>query len=801
MAEALIKEKAWDKSFEKEIYEGWKSSGAYAFDSDSDKPLFSIDTPPPYVNAPVHIGHATTYILMDMFARFHRMIGDNVLFPLGLDRNGLPIEVAAERKFDIKLNKVTREQFIEMCKSVLEECSLVSTETFLRLGISFNSWDVGSELGAVYLTDSPEYRALTQSTFIDLWNKGLIYEAEYPTNFCPGCRVTLADAEVEYEERPTLFSDIVFTVKETGEEIIIATTRPELLCTCGIVIFNPSDERYQHLAGKHAIVPIFGKEVPITAHPAADPEKGSGLVMMCSYGDSADVRFFREMNLTPVFAINVDGTMNENAGPLKGLKVEEARKRILEMLKEKGLVRKQKQIIHSTPICERSKDPIEFIAMPELYLKQIHVKEKLKEMAGQLEFFAVESRRILEDWIDAVSIDWPISKRRFYATEVPLWYCGKCKAPYVPPKGKYYQPWKEKPPVSRCPKCGHGEFIGETRVFDTWFDSSITPLYIHGYERHPEFFSRHQQCTLRPQGKEIIRTWLYYTLLKCYLLTGRLIFRDAWINYHIVDEEGRKMSKSSGNISDPQEVVERFGAEPLRLWTAVEGNLTHQDFRCSFDRIAGAGKTLIKLWNVARFVSMFPQPTKGAKLVLTDLDKWAVQEMNKLIKQSRQGYGRYDFHNPAIQLRHFIWETFASHYLELVKNRAYNTTGQFSAEEQNAALYTLHFCLRRTLELLAPIVPFITSKIYKDIYGSDVHSQPFPAVVEEYTIPFTTEELEALNSAVWKAKKNRGLSLKAEVAELILPEKFRPIERDLVAAHNVRTIVYEGEEVKIKIGP
>jgi valyl-tRNA synthetase len=801
LMEPLIKEKAWDKSFEKEIYEYWKETNAYSFDATKKGGVFSIDTPPPYVNAPVHIGQAVTYVLMDMFARFHRMIGDNVLFPLGLDRNGLPIEVAAERKFKVKLNQVSREKFIDMCKSVLEECSIESIMTFLRLGVSFNSWEVGNNIGDAYLTDSSEYRALTQGTFIDLWNKGLIYEAEYPTNFCPGCQVTLADAEVEYEERSTLFSDIVFRVKETGEEIVIATTRPELLCACGMVVFNPEDERYQHLQGKHAIVPLYEKAVPIVAHPIADPQKGTGLVMMCSFGDSADVRFFREMNLTPTFAINADGTMNEKAGPLKGLKVAEARDKILQLLSEKGLVRKQRYIMHNTPICERSKDPIEFISMPEFYLKQVAFKQKMLELAEELEFFAPESRRLLMDWISSISIDWPISKRRFYATEVPLWYCEKCGTTYVPPKGRYYQPWREPPPIDKCPKCGHSKFKGETRVFDTWFDSSISPLYILGYERHNSFFINNSSCTLRPQGKEIIRTWLYYTLLKCYLLTGQTIFRDVWINYHIVDEEGRKMSKSMGNIIDPQDVIDKVGAEPLRLWTALEGNLTQQDFRCSFERIAAAGKTLVKLWNIARFVSMFPQidPHKE-QIALTDLDKWILNEINSITEFARKRYESYDFHNPTVAIRNFIWEAFASHYLELVKNRAYNTSKEFAKEEQNAALYTLHYCLRRILELLAPVIPFITYKLYKDIYGADVHKLHFP-VTEEYTSPFTTEEIQTLNGRVWKAKKDKGLSLKDEVAEVVLPEKFKSIEKDLQLAHKIKIIAYEKDitEAKIKL--
>ncbi|MFQ5801069.1 MAG: class I tRNA ligase family protein, partial [Candidatus Hydrothermarchaeales archaeon] len=287
MIEPRIKEKRWKKDFEKEIYETWKESGAYRFERNSARPVYSIDTPPPYVNTPVHVGQATTYVMMDMFARFRRMTGYNVLFPLGLDRNGLPIEMAVENRFNVRLCDIPREKFIDLCQKVLEESSAETQDSFLRLGIGFNSWEFGNDLGEVYKTDSPDYRALTQETFIDLWNKGLIYEAKRINNFCPGCQTTIADSEIEYKELSTYFNDIIFKVKETGEEIIIGTTRPELVCTCGMVIFNPEDERYRHLEGKTAITPVFEKEVPIRTHPMAEMEKGTGIVMMCSAGDTS----------------------------------------------------------------------------------------------------------------------------------------------------------------------------------------------------------------------------------------------------------------------------------------------------------------------------------------------------------------------------------------------------------------------------------------------------------------------------------------------------------------------------------
>jgi len=309
MPEPKIKDKRWTKELEKPIYENWKKNQVYKFNKKSKKPVYSIDTPPPYVNTPVHIGQATTYVLMDMFARFKRMTGHEIIFPLGLDRNGLPIEMAAEKKFNIKLTDLPREKAIEYCKKILQESSLASTETFLRSGIGFNAWKLGSEIGDVYYTDSPEYRAITQGTFIDMWKKGLIYEDERINNYCPGCQTTIADAEIEYKDIPSMFNDIIFKCKETGEELIIGTTRPELVCTCGMVIYNPEDERYKHLEGKTAISPIFNKEIPIKAHSMAEIEKGTGLVMMCSAGDLSDIRFFREMNIDPVIAINKDGSI------------------------------------------------------------------------------------------------------------------------------------------------------------------------------------------------------------------------------------------------------------------------------------------------------------------------------------------------------------------------------------------------------------------------------------------------------------------------------------------------------------
>ena len=794
-----LKDKKWNKDWEKDIAEEWKHNKIFKFNKNTKKKIYSIDTPPPYVNAPIHIGHATTYTLMDVFARFKRLVGYEVLFPLGLDRNGLPIEVAAEKKYNITPTPDNREEFLEKCKLLLEEYSTKSANSFFRLGISFNSWDVGTDIGDVYLTDMEEYRALTQYTFIELWKKGLIYEDVRINNYCPKLKTTIADSEIEYKEMETYFNYITFKVKETGEEIVVGTTRPELLAACKMIIFHPEDERYKHLEGKTAISPYYNKELKIKSHPSAKKDVGTGLVMMCSFGDYTDIRFFREQNLEPLILIDENGRMNKHAGKeLEGLKVQEAREKIVEILEKEGKLVKREKVMHKVPVNERTKHPIEFIAMKEYYMKQIDLKEEIRKISREIKFFSDESREILERWIDNISIDWPISRRRYYATEIPVWICKDCGHKMVPDNKElvYYQPWKDNKVFDKCEKCGSNNIVGETKVFDTWFDSSISPLFIGGYKRHEEFFKNklNEIITLRPQGKEIIRTWLYYTLLRVYTLTGKKAFDHVWINYHILDEKGNKMSKSLGNVIDPQDIINKYGAEPFRLWCAFEGNLHKGDFKISYDRIEASQKFLIKLWNIARFISGFDIVEEVEEL--EEVDKSLLVKLNELIKESYNYYNEYEIHNVAVAIREFVWDIFASNYIELVKSRAYNTYGKYSEKEQKSALYTLPQALKTILVLLSPIAPFITYKIMKDVYGKDINKMSYPSFYEEKSeIDF--KEIVEVNSYIWKYKKENGMCLKAELKSVVLPKNLKAAYKDLQIMHNIQEIK-EGESIEIK---
>ncbi len=780
--EQLLTEKTWTKEKEAEIIDKIFKENRFKFNKNTKKKIYSIDTPPPFINAPIHIGHATTYVLMDMFARYKRQQGFEVIYPLGLDRNGLPIEVAAEKKFNVKLTQIDREKALDYCLKVLAETSLASTNAYKRLAIGFSSYELGNEIGDAYYTDLEDYRILTQATFIELWNKGLVYEDERVNNWDPLLQTTIADSEIEYKDIETYFSDVTFKCKETGEDLIIGTTRPELIASCGMVIFNPEDKRYFHLEGKTAITPLYNREIKIKSDPIAKTDKGTGLVMMCSAGDLSDIRFFRDNNIKPIISIDKDGTMNENTEFLNGLRVKDARNKIIEELEKKGLLTNKRKVMHQIPISERSKAEVEFISMKEFYLKQMDVRDKIMEIAKELKFFSENSRQILIDWINSVNMDWPLSRRRYYGTEIPLWHCKTCDYVYLPKPGKYYRPWKEKCELEECPKCKGKEFQGEIRIFDTWFDSGSTPQYVLGYYKDPEFYKKNSPCTLRPQGKEIIRTWLYYTLLKTYLLTGEKAFQDVWINHHILDGKGIKMSKSLGNIIDPQEVLAKYGSEPFRLWTTLEGNITNTDMMCSFDRIEGATKTVIKLWNVARFISSFK---KIETAELTEIDKSIIAELDTLIINSEKSFNEYDFHSPTKEIKHFIWEDFASHYLEIAKKRIYSLT--IGDKSKEAAVYTLYTILEKLLVLLHPITPVITEEIYSKLYNKEIHLQEYPKTTNiKSEVQFS--EIIKINAEIWKYKQEKTIKNIETLEEYTIPENLKTVKEDIALLHNIKNI-------------
>jgi len=769
--EPKIAEKAWNPELEAQVLKKWQEADLYKFTPADDN--YTIDTPPPYPSGrPWHIGAAAHYAQIDMIARTARMDGKNVYFPIGIDRNGLPVEFYTEKRHGIRMRDTDRGEFLSLCREALDDLEEEMVLIMTKLGLS-------GDLKDHYRTDSEEYRALTQSTFITLWREGKIVLATRPNNYDWASGTTIADAEITYQDLPTKLVHMKFRIRGTDREIIVASTRPELLCACRTVIVNPEDQRYTEFVGGKAVVPVTGAEVEIRAHRSARQDFGSGAVMVCSYGDQNDVALFREMGLEETVAIGLDGRMTEAAGAYAGLRPKQAREKIIVDLESGGFVEKVEEVSHRTPVSERSKVPVEIVPMEEYYLKQKDSIEKMRKMGAEITFYPPMHRRILMNWIDSVSIDWPISRRRYYGTEIPIWYCKGCGEPHVPEPGTYYQPWKQDCPSDKCTKCGAAEFVGEDRTFDTWMDSSVSPLFVSRYRRDKEFFEKVYPTSVRPQAKDIVRTWLYYTLLRCDQLTGKKPWTEAWIMGYGLDEKGTKMSKSRGNAIDPLPVIEQNGADAFRFWSASEVNHGY-DFRCSEDKVRSAKKFLSKLWNVSRFLSSFPVIGEASP---TAADRWILSELDNLIVECRKGYDQYNFFVPAIAIREFTWNLFAAHYIEMVKKRAYGEG--FSEEERDAAVHTLHKTLSTVLKLLAPIAPFITDHLWQTLYSEgSIHLERQARAEESEDVTRLTEEVIRFNSKVWNDKKSKGLSLRDSI-EIEVPESLAEFRKDLRSMHNL----------------
>ena len=793
--EPKITTKSWNSQIESQILKSWDLEDIYSFtlekdiDNDDSNSIFVIDTPPPYPSGkPWHIGAAAHYAQIDMIARTARMNSYDVMFPIGIDRNGLPVEIYTEKKYKIRMREVSREKFLELCKTALDDLENDMITIMKNLGLSGNFKNY-------YRTDSIKFRTLTQKTFIELWNKGLIYISNRPNNYCVDCGTTIADAEIIYDDLPTNLMYMYFNIADdkNKEKLVVASTRPELLFACQAVIINPKDLKHSHLIGKEVLIPLFNRKVPILTHHSAKIDFGTGVVMVCSYGDHNDVKVFRELNLKEIISVDGNGYTTNSAGKYKNLKLKHAKEKIIDDLRSEGFIEKEEKIMHRTPLCERSKTPVEIIPLQDYYLKQLKYIRILEEYTEQINFFPNVHKQILKNWLNTVSIDWPISRRRFYGTEIPIWFCKKCKLPNVPEAGKYYQPWKEKPPFDKCTNCGYNDFIGEEKTFDTWMDSSITPLYISKFCNNDEYFKKTYPTTIRPQAKDIIRTWLFYTMLRCYQLTEQLPWPNVWIMGYGVDEKGKKMSKSKGNVIDPFPIIQKYGADTFRFWSASETNLG-QDFRCSEQSIANSQKFLSKLWNLGRFLSTFKVPqnllSNSVNVDLLHTDKWILSELDKLVNTCIKGYDTFNFFIPATSIRDFTWNLFASHYVEMIKGRVYDNENK---KFQLSSLYALHKCFSIILLLLAPICPFITEKLWKTLYSKEsVHIQLFPKSrdllndFEKYT-----EKVIMFNSLVWNKKKelinlNTGkpLSLKDAIS-IDIPSELNEFRQDLISMHNI----------------
>ena len=820
MGAPKITDKRWSIDLEKRIQEehyGESYNTRYSFNPTSKKEIFVIDTPPPYPSGTWHIGAVAQYSMIDVIARSQRLLGKEVYFPWGVDRNGINIEFTVEKKTGKKMRTFERGEFIDICKETIEEYTQAMRETAFRVGLSCSFENE-------YLTDSPEYRSVTQSIFVDLFKQGNIVEDLRPNIYDPVEGTTIADAEVQRISRSTKLCDVIWET-EDGEKVIITTTRPELICACGIVLVHPEDSRYSHLIGKEINLPLpvdgRSNKVLIKSHHSVKMEFGSGVLMVCSFGDQNDVSVFRELGIDPFVAINLKGEMTEISGPLSGLAVIEARKKAIEILDKQNKLSSIKDHEQEIPVSERGNNPVEIILLKEWYVKQTHTLERMNELVSDINFIPPRNKQFLDDWMQNISIDWPISRRRWYHTEVPIWYSADGSKVVVPPSGSYVQPWRDSPPegsevLDRESKENLGlyeemidqigELSGEQKVFDTWMDSSNSNLFVSGYGKDQELFERAFPTSLRPQGKEIVRTWLYYTLLKSTLLLDKPGFSNVWIDGLGMDPWGRKMSKSLGNGIDANSVLDcgmggrtgswkikgtegkqvhlkanKIGSECFRLWKACDAQVG-DDFHINPEEIeAKYFGILTKIFNVARFASQFDVPT-DLDNVPSDLqpeDQWILSEFGQTMSKVEESWKNIDIYNAAQTIKNFSTGVFPSHWLEMVKSRLY--------DGDEVASWTLHRIVRDILTSLSPICPFFTHYLSTTLYNqSSVDVRQFPDVM-----PIVSELLDLtpllieFNSNVWKIKKDAGISLNTEISDVSIPERLHILEKSLIRMHRI----------------
>lgn len=730
--------KDYDHEKEKFWQEKWENDEVYKFIGDGSRPRYVIDTPPPYPTGLLHMGHILNWAYIDFNARYRRQKGMDVLFPQGWDCHGLPTEVKVEETHNIKKNDVTRTEFRDMCTEL-------TTKNIESMRVQMRSVGFSQDWSREYITMTPEYRKRTQLSFLKMFEQGLIYQGIHPVNWCPRCETAIAFAEVEYADNTTFLNYVNFPPAEvdTPREdnsyipsdgtvadpevpgVLIATTRPELMSACVAVVVHPDDDRYNSLLGNYVQVPLSGQKVKIIADDEVDPEFGTGAVMICTFGDKTDVAWVNKYDLDVIEAITEQGLLTDAAGRFAGMELAEAKKKTIEALKDEGYLTKQEQVDQNVGQCWRCKTPIEILVKKQWFLKVTELIPETKKASNEMRWVPEHMESRLLNWADSMEWDWCISRQRLFATPIPVWYCKECGKVHLPDAEQLpIDPTVDKP-LKPC-DCGCNDFIGEEDVLDTWMDSSISPLSVAGWP--DPSYTKLFPANVRPQGHDIIRTWAFYTTLRCLALTGDKPFDDVVINGMVFGEDGFKMSKSRGNVTGPEEVVSEYGADALRTWAA--NSVPGSDVAFDWKDIKHGYKFLRKFWNAFRFISMhiFDDEASGVEdIKLNPIDKWIIAKFNVLNKTVDDAFADYNFAATINNIEKFVWHDFCDEYIESVKYRLYND--DIDADSRIAAKYTLKSIVRDSLKLLAPIAPFFTEEVYQyfDEEGS-IHNSIWPEI-------------------------------------------------------------------------
>ena len=659
---------------EKKWNDFWEKNNTYKFDP-SKKDFFSIDTPPPTVSGNMHIGHAFSYSQMDFIARFWRM-KKGVFYPFGTDDNGLPTEKLVEKLNNVKSKNMSRKDFINLCLKTLKEIAPKFVDEWKKLGIS-------CDYSKIYSTIDDNTRKISQKYFLDLYKKNLVYKKNFPTIWDVKFQTPVAQAELEDKEKKTFFTTLKFVSE--GKEISIATTRPELLGACVAVFVNPDDKRYKKLIGKKARVPIFNNEVPIIGDNSADMNKGTGVMMVCSWGDKYDVDAINRYRLKPKIIINKDGTINVK--PYKELTIKEARAKILEDLRNKNLIIEQKEIIHNVNVYEKSGEEIEFLPTEQWFIKILDKKKELIKQGKKIKWNPEFMFKRYKNWVNGLEWDWSISRERHFGIPIPLWYCEKCdKIILANDKELPVDTIETRKVCSNCKNIAKPE----TRVFDTWITSSLTPQIASS------LFGNKIKIpySLRSQAHDILRSWAFYTIVRSYYHENKIPWNEIMIS-GFVTLQGEKMSKSKGNVIEPSKIINQYGADALRFWAA--GSKLGEDLDYSEKDIITGNKFMIKLWNASKFSLMNLENYKEKKVNLEPFDKYFLIRLNNIVRDVTLNFEGYNYSQAKRLTDSFFWNMFCDNYLEIIKRRIYNNLG----EKTESARFALRRMLINILKLYA----------------------------------------------------------------------------------------------------
>ncbi len=811
----------------------WEADGTYRFDPPGSRDrVYSIDTPPPTVSGSLHVGHVFSYTHTDVIARFWRMRGKAVFYPMGWDDNGLPTERRVQNYYGVTCDpslpyepgfeppakpgkqalSVSRPNFIELCTRLTADDEKAFEHLWRHLGLSVD-WS------RTYATIGARAQKVSQTAFLRLLARGAAYQIEAPTLWDVDFRTAVAQAELEDRDQPGAYHRLRFA-RPDGGSVEIETTRPELVPACVALVAHPDDERYTPLFGTEVITPLFGVSVPVRPHALADPEKGSGIAMICTFGDLTDVTWWRELSLPVRAVIMPNGAFRtvpwgepgwesrdaararEAYAQLTNLSATKARARIVELLRASGdLLGDPRPITHPVKFYEKGDRPLEIITSRQWFIRTMEVRDALLARGRELQWHPDYMRHRFENWVSGLAGDWCVSRQRFFGVPFPIWYPVRedggidYQRPIVPDESRLpLDPSTDVPDgYTADQRDGPGGFSGDPDVMDTWATSSLTPQVAGGWLDDPELFSRVFPMDLRPQAHDIIRTWLFDTVLRAHLEHGSLPWSHTAISGWVLDPDRKKMSKSKGNVVTPMGLLEEHGSDGVRYWAASGRPGTDTAFDPSQMKV---GRRLsIKLLNAARFALMQAEP-RGP--ITEPIDRGMLTALAALMDDSTAHLEAYDYARVLERTESFFW-AFCDDYLELVKARRYGDFGADGAASANSAMLV---ALDTLLRLFAPYLPFVTEEVWSWWRPGSIHRAEWPAGAQvvapiggaDTDALAVREATQAALSDVRRIKSMLRRPVKAVIGRAVLPravEGLRPAARDFQAATHIRDLQFD----------